>query len=75
MVPVAIFTPQAARYSFDRGGWAAVNVKARGRSQGSGRLLAAGQEDKIQRLIQDRAPDQLKLSYALWARPAASELI
>ena len=64
-----------AKQAYDRGGWATVNVKARGRSQGSGRLLTAGQEDKIQRLIQDRTPDQLKLSYALWTRQAVSELI
>jgi transposase len=64
-----------AKQAYDRGGWGAVNVKARGRLKGSGRLLTAAQEDKIQRLIQDRTPYQLKLAYALWARPAVSELI
>jgi transposase len=33
------------------------------------------QEKKIQQLIQDRTPDQLKLAYALWTRQAVSELI
>jgi hypothetical protein len=29
----------------------------------------------VQWLIQDRTPDQLKLSYALWTRQAVNELI
>ncbi len=37
--------------------------------------MTAEQEAKIQRLIQDRTPDQLKLAYALWTRQAVSELI
>ena len=38
-------------------------------------MLTVEQEKKIQRLIQDRTPDQLKLAYALWTRQAVSELI
>ena len=61
--------------AYERGGWKAVAVPIVGRPQGSGRMLTADQEKKIQQLIQDRTPDQLKLAYALWARQAVSKLI
>ena len=58
-----------------QGGWKAVPVSAGGRPKGSGRLLSPDEEQEVQRLIQDRTPDQLKMSYALWTRQAAGELI
>ena len=64
-----------AHKAFRRGGWSAVKVQRSGRPVGSGRQLSAEQEKKVQQLIQDRTPDQLKLSYALWTRQAVSELI
>jgi transposase len=64
-----------AHKAFRRGGWSAVRVKRGGRPVGSGRQLTAEQERKIQQLIQDRTPDQLKLAHALWTRQAVSELI
>jgi transposase len=38
-------------------------------------MPAAEPEKKVQQLIQDRTPGQLKLSYALWTCQAVSELI
>ena len=64
-----------AHKAFRRGGWSAVKIKRGGRPVGSGRMLTGEQEKKIQQLIQDRTPDQLKLTYALWTRQAVSELI
>ena len=64
-----------AHKAFRQGGWKAVNIHRQGRPVGSGRMLSAEQEKKIQHLIQDRTPDQLKLAYALWTRQAVSELI
>ena len=52
-----------------------MKVKRSGLPVSSGRQLTAEQEKKIQQLIQDRTPDQLKLAYALWTRLAVSELI
>ena len=49
----------------ERDGWKAVAVPIVGRPSGSGRQLTAEQEKRIQQLIQDRTPDQLKLTYAL----------
>lgn len=64
-----------AHKAFRQGGWKAVGIHRAGRPVGSGRLLSALQEQKIQQLIEDRTPDQLKLVYALWTRQAVSELI
>ena len=64
-----------AHKAFRHGGWKAVSIHRAGRPVGSGRMLTAEQETKIQQLIQDRTPDQLKLTYALWTRQAVSELI
>lgn len=47
----------------------------RGRRVGEKRRLTAAQERAIQQLIADKAPDQLKLPFALWTRAAVSELI
>ncbi len=64
-----------AHKAFRRGGWPAVNIHRLGRPAGSGRMLTPEQENKIQQLIQDRTPDQLKLTYAPWTRQAVSEPI
>ena len=64
-----------AMQAYERDGWKAVAVPIVGRPAGSGRQLTAEQEKRIQQLIQDRTPDQLKLAYALWTRQAVSELI
>jgi hypothetical protein len=53
-----------AMQAYERGGWKAVSIPIVGRPFGSGRQLTAEQEQKIQHLIQDRTPDQLKLSYS-----------
>ncbi len=42
---------------------------------GEGRLLSSHQEQEIQNMIIDTMPDQLKLPYGLWTRPAIVELI
>ena len=47
----------------------------RGRRQGEGRRLSAQQEAEIQKLIADKMPDQLKMPYALWSRPAVVAVI
>src|SRR5271157_1983921 len=64
-----------AHKAYRQDGWKAVSIHRAGRPVGSGRMMTAEQEKKIQQLIQDRTPDQLKLSYALWTRQAVSELV
>lgn len=47
----------------------------RGRRNAEGRKLSAAQEKALLAFIQDKSPDQLKLPYALWNRPAVKELV
>jgi len=68
-------TVVAAHTAYRQGGWAAVKVKHGHRPKGTGCLVSPEQEQQVRRLIQDRTPDQLKMSYALWTRQAVSELI
>ena len=50
-------------------------VNRGGRKKGEGRRLTQAQADRLRKLITDKAPDQLKLNYALWTRKAVMELI
>ncbi len=52
-----------------------LKVQRRGRRQGAQRSLDISEESKIQKLICDHTPDQLKLTFALWTRQAVGELI
>jgi transposase len=74
-VELSVPTVMAAQRAYQAGGWAAVNVKPRGRAVGEGRQLTAEQEAQIRRLICDKTPDQLKLGFALWNRQAVLQLI
>lgn len=49
--------------------------KAQGRPVGSGRSMSEEQEVQIQKVLVDKTPDQLKLSYALWTREAVQQVI
>lgn len=60
--------------AYERGGWAALGSRKRGRRRGGGRLKGHMAATTV-RLITDRQPDQLKLPFALWTRDAVRELI
>jgi transposase len=47
----------------------------RGRPLGDGRTLTAQQEDRIQKAIVDKTPDQMKVSFALWNAQAVRAYI
>jgi transposase len=47
----------------------------RGRKVGEQRTLTPVQEADVQRLLVDKTPDQLKLTFALWSRQAVRELL
>ena len=55
---------------YERGGLDAIKPGLRGRRLGAQRELTAEQEVGIQKLLVDKTPDQLKLSFALWTREA-----
>ena len=50
-------------------------VKPAGTKEGERRLLSPKEESKIQKLIKDNYPDQLKMYFALWTREAVMKLI
>ena len=47
----------------------------RGKKPGSGRSLSPSQEREIQQTICDKRPEQLKMDFALWSRPAVRQHI
>lgn len=57
------------------GGMRALRLGKRGRPKGSCRSLASEQERCVKRMIIDKTPEQLKMPFALWTRPAVQELI
>jgi len=60
---------------YQAGGAGSLKSVQRGRPSGINRLLEASQEEEIRKLICDKTPDQLKLTFALWTRQAIKELI
>ena len=61
--------------SYEKKGASGIKLKKRGRKKGEKTLLTIEQEREIRRMIIDKTPDQMKLSFMLWTRQAISELI
>lgn len=61
--------------AYQSNGMAAIKSKARGRKVGEHRCLTKELEKEIQKIIIDKTPDQLKMSFMLWTRQAIKELI
>lgn len=61
--------------SYRKGGVTAITPKVRGRKTGEQTLLSKEKEAEIRKIIIDRTPDQLKMSFLLWTRTAISQLI
>jgi transposase len=61
------------RYKKD--GLRGIESGQRGRPTGSCRTLNKEQEERVQRLIQEKRPEQLKMEFALWTRAAVMILI
>jgi transposase len=68
-------TVRAAIDFYEAGGAAALKPKPRGKQEGEGRSLTPSHEDKVRKLICDKRPEQLKMDFALWTRPAVMLLI
>jgi len=60
---------------FKAGGLKAISQKKPGRPVGSNRRLTSEQEKDIQKQIQDHRPEQIKMDFMLWSRPAVMMLI
>lgn len=60
---------------FEGEGWTAIRPTCRGRAQGDGRTLTPAQEEVIQRILNDKRPEQLKVNFFLWSCAAVGQLI
>ena len=60
---------------YKQGGTSALKPERRGRKVGTERSLSVEQEKRIQKLICEKRPEQLKMNFALWTRGAVMELI
>lgn len=63
------------RKKYKEDGKKSLKVNKRGVKFGQGRNLTEKQEKKIQKMILDKTPDQLKLPFMLWTRNAVKILI
>lgn len=60
---------------YEEGGMAALKPRKRGRKTGTQRSLSSDQESRIQKLICEKRPEQLKMNFALWTRGAVKQLM
>lgn len=72
---VRISTVNAWVKSFKADSTNGLNDEKRGVKPEGKKLLSSEQEKAIQKMIIDKMPDQLKLSFSLWTRKAVKELI
>ena len=61
--------------TYQKGGILSLKPKVRGRKTGEQRKLSPEQEREIKKVIIDKTPDQLKLSFMLWTLAAIQQLI
>lgn len=62
-------------WGYERDGARSLAPRRKGRRTGTGRSLNPEQEARIRRLICEKRPEQLKMNFALWSRPAVIALI
>ena len=61
--------------TYEKEGAKGIRLKQRGRKKGSSRTLNPEQEKELQKIIEDKEPDQLKLPFALWTRRGVQQII
>ena len=61
--------------TYEKEGVKGIRLKTRGRKHGTQRTLNPEQEKELQKIIEDKEPDQLKLPFALWTRRAIQQIV
>ena len=61
--------------AYEKDGAKGIRLKKRGRKHGAKRTLSPEQEKELQKIIEDKEPDQLKMPFALWTRRAVIQII
>ena len=69
------YAVNAAISAYSTTGAGGLKPAARGKKQGSGRMLSEAQESAVRQIICDKRPEQLKMEFALWNRAAVMQLI
>ena len=69
------YAVNAAISAYSTTGAGALKPAARGKKQGSGRMLSEAQERAVRQIICDKRHEQLKMEFALWNRAAVMQLI
>lgn len=69
------YAVNAAITAYSTAGAAALKPAARGKKQGSGRLLSESQESAVWQIICDKRLKQLKMAFALWNCAAVMQLV
>jgi hypothetical protein len=69
------YAVNAAISAYSTAGGEGLKPAARGKKQGSGRMLSQAQESAVRQIICDKRPEQLKMGFALWNRAAVMQLI
>ena len=69
------YAVNAAIKRYRESGSSALKPEARGKKEGSGRVLNEVQEAAVRQIICDKRPEQLKMEFALWSRAAVMQLI
>jgi transposase len=69
------YAVNAAITAYSTAGGEGLKPAARGKKQGSGRMLSQEQESAVRQIICDKRPEQLKMEFALWNRAAVMQLI
>jgi transposase len=69
------YAVNAAIKRYSEAGSSGLKPEARGKNQGSGRVLSEEQEATVRQIVCDKRPEQLKMDFALWNRAAVAQLI
>lgn len=72
---ISLQTVDRISSTYKKEGAKCLQEKKRGRKLGEKRQLTPEQEKEIRKILIDKSPDQMKLSFMLWTRAAVCQLV